>query len=69
MPERNFDKDAFAHGIGGWDTQSARERSDADVNGQIDEACGERRDFERAKRPIRGVSPKRTEGLAMAATA
>ena len=31
VPEPNFDKDAFADGMGGWDTQSAREPADADV--------------------------------------
>ena len=45
LPERYFDKDSVADGIGGWDTESARERTDAYVNAEIDKALVERRDF------------------------
>ena len=45
LPERYFDKDSVADGIGGWDTASARERTDAYVNAEIDQALAERRDF------------------------
>ena len=69
VPARNFDRDAFADGMGGWHTQSARERTEAEVDSEIDEAFGERRDFGRAKRTIQGVSPKRTQGLVIPATA
>lgn len=45
LPERYFDKDSIADGIGGWDTADARERTDAYVNAEIDKALDERRNF------------------------
>ena len=45
LPERYFDKDSIADGIGGWDTADARERTDVYVNAEIDKALGERRNF------------------------
>ena len=45
LPERYFDKDSIADGIGGWDTADARERTDAYVNAEIDKALEERRNF------------------------
>ena len=45
LPDRYFDKDSVADGVGGWDTESARERTDAYVNDEIDKAMAERRDF------------------------
>ncbi len=45
LPQRYFDKDSIADGIGGWDTADARERTDAYVDAEIDKAMAERRDF------------------------
>ena len=45
LPERYFDKDSIADGIGGWDTADARERTDAYVSAEIDKALEERRNF------------------------
>ena len=45
LPERYFDKDSIADGIGGWETADARERTDAYVNAEIDKALNERRNF------------------------
>ena len=43
LPEHFFNKDAFADGIGGWDNQWARERTDACVQAEI-EAISRARD-------------------------
>ena len=45
LPERYFDKDAIASGIRGWDTPSARERTEVYVSGEIDKALAGRLNF------------------------
>ena len=45
LPERYFDKDSIADGIGGWETADARERTDAYVKAEIDKALEDRRNF------------------------
>ena len=45
LPERYFNKDSIADGIGGWNTPDARERTDAYVNAEIDKALADRRNF------------------------
>ena len=45
LPERYFDKDSVASGIGGWDTPDARRRTDEYVNAEIDEALAEGLNF------------------------
>ena len=45
LPERYFDKDSVAGGIGGWDTPDARRRTDEYVNGEIDKALAEGLNF------------------------
>ena len=45
LPERHYDKDSIADGVGGWDTTSARERTDTIVNEAVDEAMAGRHSF------------------------
>ena len=45
LPERYFDKDSIASGIGGWDTPSARARTDEYVNAEIDKALASEDNF------------------------
>ena len=45
LPERYFDKDSIANGVGGWDTPSARERTDEYVDAEIDKALAGRYNF------------------------
>ena len=45
LPERYFDKDSMANGIGGWDTPDARKRTDEYVNAEIDKSLGEELNF------------------------
>lgn len=45
LPERYFDKDSIADGVGGWETGRAREHTDVIVNQAIDEAIAGRHNF------------------------
>ena len=45
LPERYYDKDSIADGVGGWDTGRAREHTDAIVNQAVDEALAGRHNF------------------------
>lgn len=45
LPERYFDKDSVASGIGGWDTPDARRRTDEYVNAEIDKSLTEGLNF------------------------
>ena len=45
LPERYFDKDSVANGIGGWATPDARKRTDQYVNGEIDTSLANRLNF------------------------
>ena len=45
LPERYYDKDAIADGVGGWDTTSARERTDTIVSEAVEEAMAGRHNF------------------------
>ena len=45
LPERYFDKDSVANGIGGWDTPDARRRTDEYVDAEIDKSLAEGLNF------------------------
>ena len=45
LPERYFDQDSIAGGIGDWNSESARVRTREYVDAQIDQAMAARRDF------------------------
>ena len=45
LPERYFDKDSVADGVGGWDTASARERTDEIINAELDRALAGQHNF------------------------
>lgn len=45
LPERYYDKDSIADGVGGWDTGRAREHTDTIVNQAVAEALAGRHNF------------------------
>ena len=45
LPERYFDQDSIAGGIGDWDDEGARARTRQYVDGQIEEIFAARLDF------------------------
>ena len=45
LPERYFDKDSIANGVGGWDTPNARQRTDEYVDAEIAKALAGRYNF------------------------